>query len=124
MVVAALTISAFAGFRFAFHRYGRSLTDTIASYEFLNASERFSTLRALRVGDTNAVFDDLEGQIDTSVIALRAILDDYPTVENGRNYTNLLRRIADYRATFPNHDNITNMDATVTEILTQIKRER
>jgi len=124
VVVIALAIGAFAGFRYAGHRYGHAVTDTIASYELLHASETFTTLRDLRAGDTNAVFESLEGELDSSVLALRGILDDYPTVEHAKNYTNLLVRIADYRLTHPYHSDITNMDASVTEILAQIKKAK
>jgi hypothetical protein len=60
-----------------------------------------TTLRDLRAGDTNAVFDSLESQLDASAISLRGILDDDPSVEHAANYTNVLRRIADYRTTYP-----------------------
>ena len=120
-IALALAVGAFAGFRYAGHRFGHAVTDTIASYEFVRASDTFTMLRDLRAGDTNAVFASLEGELDSSVLALRGILDDYPTVEHAKNYTNLLRRIAEYRTTFPYHSDITNMDASVREILAQIR---
>jgi hypothetical protein len=124
LIVIALIIGAFAGFRYSSHRYGQTATDIIAEYEFVKAANTVTTLRDLRAGNTNEVFDSLEGDLDSSVVALRGILDDYPTVDHAKGYTNLLRRIADYRTTHPYHSDITNMDAYVAGILTQIKKEK
>src|SRR5208282_5062903 len=92
--LSALVLGSVAGFYFASHRYSHAITDTIAMYEFGRAADVFTTLHDLRAGDTNRVFDSLESDLDSSVISLRGILDDYPAVEHATNYTNLLHRIA------------------------------
>ena len=116
ILVAVLAAGVFVGFRYASHRYGQAVSDTICSYEFLHASEVLTRLRDLRAGNTNAAFEALEGQLDTSVISLRGILDDCPTIDHARNYTNLLLRIGEYRAIFPYR-----VDAAVTQILANAK---
>jgi hypothetical protein len=123
VAVVALIIGVLGGYSYASHRYGHSAVDIIASYEFGHAADTFTSLQYLRAGETNAVFDSLESDLDSSVISLRGILDDYPGVEHAPNYTNLLRRIADYRAAYPYHDDVTNMDATVNQVLAGIKKE-
>jgi hypothetical protein len=117
IVASALAVGASAGFRYASHRAGWAVTDTIAAYELGNAADTFTVLHNLRAGDTNAAFDSLEGDLDLSVLALDGILEEYPAVEHAANYTNLLRRIAAYRAAHPYHDEVTNLDAAVKEIL-------
>ena len=120
ITVSALLVGGVAGFYFASYRYAHAVTDTIDSYELLRASDVFTTLRHLRAGNTNAVFDSLERDLDTSVISLNAILEVYPTVDRAKHYRNLFRRIGDYRATFAYH---TNMDADVIEILAKARKE-
>jgi hypothetical protein len=121
--LSALAIGGIAGFYFAGHRYAHTVVYLISSYEFGRAADTFNTLRDLRAGETNRVFDALESDLDWSVISLRGILDDYPAVEHAPDYTNLVRRIADYRAVYPHRDDNTNMDASVIQVLTAIKKE-
>ena len=123
IVLSALGIGGIVGFYFASHRYSHAITDTIALDEFNRAADVFTTLHDLRAGDTNKVFDSLDSDLDSSVISLRGILEDYPTVEHATNYTNLLRKISDYRVAHPYHDDINNMDASVIQILAGVKKE-
>ncbi len=118
--VSALLIGGGAGFYFASHRYAHAVTDTIAMYEFNRANDVLTTLRDLRTGDTNSVFDALEAELDMSTMFLDGILGDYPAVEHAKNYRILLRRIAEYRAKFPHHG---DMDVSVSEVWAKMKKE-
>lgn len=124
VAVIALIVGAVAGYSHASHRYSHTAVDIIASYEFGHASDTFTSLQHLRAGNTNAVFDSLEGDLDSGVLALRGILDDCPTVDHASGYTNLLRRIADYRTIYPHHSDVTNLDASVVAILAQFKSQK
>lgn len=124
MIVTALAVGGVARFFFASHRYGRTAKDIISAYEFGQAADTLDALRNLRAGNTNAVFDALENDLDSSIITVRGILNDYPTIENAKDYTNLLFRIVGYRSKYPYHSDITNMDASVSEILAVAKKEK
>ena len=89
----------------------------IVSDEFGRASDAYTNLRDLRSGDTNAVFDQLEGELDIGAVSLRAVIDENPQIEHAKNYHNFLLRIADYRAKYPYHSDITNMDSMVAAAL-------
>ena len=122
MVLCALTLGGFVGFQYANRRYDNTLTDTIASHAFNRASGTFTTLRDLRSGDTNSVFDSLERDLDVGVMSLRGILDDVPTIEHAANYTNLLRRIAEYRSVHPHRSEVAEIATSVSEILAQVRK--
>jgi hypothetical protein len=122
-IVAALFLGGFAGFCYASHRYSHAVADTIASYEFARASDTFTTLRDLRASDTNTVLDALESQLDTCVISIDAILEECPTMDHAENWRVFLGRIADYRADHPYHDDDKDIEVSVTEILSNAKKE-
>jgi hypothetical protein len=115
LVLAALVIAALVGYFYQMRR-------ATPSYEFLRASDTYRILRDLRSGDTNAVFEALENDLDLRVIALRAILDESPRIERGKNYTNLLRRVAEYRSAHPHHNEISNVDEMVTQALNSVSK--
>jgi len=79
-------------------------------------------LRDLRSGETNAVFEALEDNLDVSVVSLRALLDESPHAEHAKNYTNLLRRIAEYRSTHPDRNRNSNIDEMVREALNSVNK--
>ena len=115
IIVIALAAGAGAGFVYALRR-------TIPAQEIVSASESLTALRALRAGDTNKVIGDLEGRLDMSAISLGALLDDHPGDKHARSYTNLLRRIAEYRSAYPHQSEISNVDAAVAVMLDKVKK--
>src|SRR5215471_7676771 len=115
VAVAAFALGVLAGSHFGRrHDQGRSI-ETVASYEFIEAKETLAALQDLRTGNTNAVFDSLERDLNSSVKVLRAIAHDYPTNESAEHCTNLLRRIAEYRSAHPYHSDVVETDAAVAE---------
>jgi hypothetical protein len=90
------------------------------AYELVGASETFELLGNLRAGDTNAAMDALETDLDMRVIVLRGILDESPRMKHAPNYTNLLRRVAAYRAAHPHHNGDTNIDSLVVQALNSV----
>ena len=115
LVLGALVIGALAGYFFELRR-------STASHVLLEASDTYTILRDLRSGDTNAVFEDLESRLDNSVVSLRALLDEQPHAEHAKNYTNLLRRIADYRSAHPYRNSNSNFDEMVTAALNSVSK--
>ncbi len=110
------------GFYIEHIRYTHTVNNmivSVASDEFGRAADAFTTLRGLREGDTNAVFDQLEGELDIGAVSLSKIVEECPSIEHAKNYHNLLRRIADYRAKYPHHTDDTNMDSMVSAALTK-----
>jgi hypothetical protein len=120
--VATFVLGAFVGSRYTRRPHEQPLIDSIASYEFTGATETFALIRELRAGDTNAAFDSLERDLDSSVLVLHAILHDYPTMEikYGEHYTNILRTIGEYRSAHPHPG---DRAASVAEILSQVKKQ-
>src|SRR5215510_13006944 len=97
LVLGALIIGGLAGY---FFEMQRATTTGVLT----EAGNTYRTLRDLRSGDTNAVFEALENNLDMSVFSLRAILDEHPHAKYAKNYTNLLRRVAEYRLAHPHHN--------------------
>ena len=114
-VFGALVIGALVGYFYHMHR-------STVSYEFSRACDTYRTLQDLRSGDTNAVFEMLENDLDMRVVALRSILDAHPGINHAKNYTNLLRRIAEYRSAHPHHSEISNVDEMVTQALDSVSK--
>ncbi|HLH55975.1 MAG TPA: hypothetical protein VKY92_20400 [Verrucomicrobiae bacterium] len=115
LAIGVLIIGAFLGY---FYRLQRTTTIDVS----LDASKTYTILRDLRSGDTNAVFETLEKDLDVNVISLRAILDERPQMEHAKNYTNLLRRIAEYRSVHTRHNQDSNLDQMVTAALNSVSR--
>src|SRR5438445_6552030 len=115
LVLGALIIGALVGY---FYEMQRGTTTNV----FLEAGNTYRTLRDLRSGDTNAVFDALENNLDVSVFSLRAILDEHPYAKYAKNYTNLLRRVAEYRLAHPHHNLDSNIDEMVTAALNSVSK--
>jgi hypothetical protein len=115
LVLGALVIGAVAG-------YFYEMRHSTATQVFLETSNTYTTLRDLRSGDTNAVFEALEDNLDMNVISLRALLDEYPHAEHANNYTNLLRRIAEYRSAHPYRNSNSNFDEMVTDALKSVSK--
>jgi hypothetical protein len=115
LAIGILIIGAFLGY---FYEMQRVTTTDVT----LDASNTYRTLRDLRSGDTNAVFETLENNLDMSVISMRAILDERPRMEHAKNYTNLLRRIAEYRSVHTHHNQDSNIDEMVTAALHSISK--
>ena len=113
--IGVLIVGAFLGY---FYELQRTTTTDVS----LDASKTYTTLRDLRSGDTNAVFEALENDLDVNVISLRAMLDERPRMEHAKNYTNLLRRIAEYRSAHTHHSQDTNLDQMVTAALNSVSR--
>src|SRR6185436_6017762 len=113
LVLGALIIGALTGYFYQMQR-------ATATHTLLQASSTYSTLRDLRSGDTNAVFTALEADLDMSVVSLRAILNEHSHAKYAKNYTNLLRRVAEYRSAHPYHNGNSNIDAMVTEALNSV----
>lgn len=113
LVIGALIIGALAGY---FYEMRRATTIDVS----LQASTTYQTLRDLRSGDTNAVFQALEDNLDMRVIELRAILDENPRIKRASNYTNMLRRIAQYRSAYPHHNDNRDIDEMVTAALKSV----
>ena len=103
--------------------FAHTFNNVMACDEFVRASDAFTNLRDLRSGDTNAVFEQLEGELDIGAVSLRAIIDENSQIEHAKNYHNFLLRIADYRAKYPYHSDITNMDSMVAAALAKTTNE-
>jgi hypothetical protein len=114
-------IGAFIGFYLAGHRYADHVTDTITTHEFIDAAETLTTLKDMRAGDTNSVFESLENRLDMAVIFADAFLEEDPMSERSRNWERWLRRVADYRAAHPYQSDITNVTAAVTDVLAGVR---
>ncbi|MGA2029496.1 MAG: hypothetical protein ABSG87_05450 [Verrucomicrobiota bacterium] len=123
VAVCSLVAGGIAGFYIERTRYAHTVSNMIVSDEFGRAADAFTTLHDLREGDTNAVFDQLEEEIDVGAASLFAIVEENPSIEHGKNYQNFLRRIADYRTKYPHRNNDTNMDSMVTAALTKAANE-
>jgi hypothetical protein len=123
IVLAAFSIGGVFGFYVDHHRYVRTVSDMVVSDEFGRSADAFTTLRDLRSGDTNAVFDSLESEVDIGAVSLFAVLEEYPSIEHATNYQNFLRRIAAYRAEYPHHTDDTNMDSMVATALLKATKE-
>jgi hypothetical protein len=122
----ALIAGGMAGFYVEHTRYVHTVNNMIASVasdEFGRAADAFTTLRGLREGDTNAVFDQLEGTLDIGAVSLSKIVEECPSIEHAKNYRNFLRRIADYRAKYPRHTDDTNIDSMVAAALMKAAHE-
>jgi hypothetical protein len=104
-------------------RCAHTIGNMIVSDEFGRAADAYTTLNELRSGNTNAIFDNLEEELDIRVVSLSAIVKENPSIEHAKNYQNFLRRVAGYRAKYPHHNDDTNMDSMVTTALTKAAKE-
>jgi hypothetical protein len=99
------------------HYYASARIAMIVSYEHRQAAQALTTLISLRAGDTNAVADSLEHQLDIGVLALNAELEEYPDMKFADNYRGTLHGIDAYRSKYPHRSNDTNLDSIVAGVL-------
>jgi hypothetical protein len=102
---------------------GKFVADMMISDTFLDTSDTFETLRDLRRGNTNDVFDTLELKLDGDIVGLSAFLKENPTMEHAKNYRILLRKIGDYRTTFLHKTDNSEFDQGVAAALAEVTKE-
>jgi hypothetical protein len=117
VALCALIAGGVVGFYIERTRYVHTVSNVIVTDEFGRAADAYITLNELRSGNTNAVFDNLEEELDIGVVSLSAIVKENPSIEHAKNYQNFLRRVAEYRAKYPHHNDDTNMDSMVAAAL-------
>jgi hypothetical protein len=104
-------------------RYGQTAGEIIRTDNFVHTCQYFETLRDLRFGDTNAVYNSLESELDIGVISLGAFTQELPPSETWK-YRNVLFRVKDYRAKYPRHTDDSAVDAQVAAALAEGRPER
>jgi hypothetical protein len=104
-VASSLALGAMMGFGFASRRYeserSRFMRDETIDRTFGITTDAFVTVRSLRLGDTNAVFEQWEREVDVGVLMLHVVLTETPGVFRAPNFRALLDRIRAYRDMHP-----------------------
>lgn len=121
LALIALVIGAGIGFCFTYTYCGREqgkfITETITNQSFLSTANAFTAIRNLRAGNTNAVVSDMERELDVGIIFFGALLQESPEHKKAKNYHAMLRRIRDYRQTYPRKTEDADFDSQVAEVL-------
>ena len=105
------------------HNYASARIAMIVSYEHRQAAQALTTLISLRAGDSNAVTDSLENQLDIGALALNAELEEFPDMKFADIYRGTLRGIAAYRIQHPHHSHDATLDSIVAGVLIKASNE-
>jgi hypothetical protein len=124
VVITAFIIGGVIGAYIEHCRFTRIVSNIEVSDQFGHVVDAYIALRDLRRGETNGAFEQLELQLDDAVVSLSLAMDKHPSVECATNYSKFLKTVANYRATYPHHNEDTNEDAVVTAALAKITKNR
>lgn len=98
------------------------VSDTEVSDQFGQVAETYLALHYLRTGETNGAFSQLEDRLDDAIVSLSSVMEKYPTSERATNYHKFLQTVANYRATYPYHNEDTNTDFAVAAALAKFSK--
>ena len=118
----SLAVGAIGALYFERHCIASTTSKTAVIYEDRLAASALTKLINLRRGDTNAVVDGLERELDVTSISLSIILDNYPDIECATNYRSTLYNIAAYRNKYPHRSSDENINEMVTAVLAKASK--
>jgi hypothetical protein len=122
VALAAFVMGGMGGFMIEHHRLVTTVSHLQASVIYEDAASAYSDLCNLRKGDTNALFDRMEGDVTSGAVFLTPIIEKNPQTLDASMYHSFLLDVVDYRAKYPWHTHDTNWDNKVTAALAKITK--
>ena len=81
-------------------------------------------LRQIRSGDTNAAIEDLEGELDSNIMLIGAVIEATPVAERDKQCLSRIRWLREERAEHPRKTEYAAIDEEVAHVLSLVETNR
>jgi hypothetical protein len=97
--------------------YNRWISTYMMNESVVGIGDRYSVLKEFQAGNTNETIRLLESQMNGEILEFAGIREDVPVAKLKPGEIRLIKLVRDYRAAHPYNDGDSDIDQTVSSIL-------